>query len=109
MRDLDETRAARSLRRWRLAALIMLSGTMLSYAVLLPPVLGDLPPSAYYRLALGITPRSYAIPPSADTDRDGLPDAAEFALGTNPRLPDSDGDGLGDYEEARKYRTGAAN
>ncbi len=34
-----------------------------------------------------------------DTDQDGLSDAEELALGTNPALADSDGDGLSDGEE----------
>ncbi|HPF37716.1 MAG TPA: IPT/TIG domain-containing protein [Phycisphaerae bacterium] len=34
-----------------------------------------------------------------DTDRDGLPDALEFALKTNPRLRDTDGDTLSDLRE----------
>ncbi len=34
-----------------------------------------------------------------DTDQDGLPDAAEVVLGTNPQTPDSDGDGSPDLED----------
>jgi hypothetical protein len=34
-----------------------------------------------------------------DADSDGLPDAAEYALGTDPTLPDTDGDGVGDGVE----------
>ena len=34
-----------------------------------------------------------------DTDGDGLTDAEECALGTNPLLADSDGDGLNDRAE----------
>ena len=34
-----------------------------------------------------------------DRDHDGLTDAQETALGTNPDNPDSDGDGLTDGEE----------
>lgn len=40
-----------------------------------------------------------------DSDGDGLEDALESKLGTNPRSPDTDGDGLGDYDEYCKYRT----
>jgi DNA polymerase II large subunit len=35
----------------------------------------------------------------SDTDQDGLPDAAEVLLGTNPQNADSDGDGLNDLED----------
>lgn len=34
-----------------------------------------------------------------DSDRDGLFDAEEAALGTNPNLADTDGDGYSDKEE----------
>ena len=37
-----------------------------------------------------------------DTDGDGLPDAGEYALGTNPTARDSDGDGLSDDAELTK-------
>lgn len=40
-----------------------------------------------------------------DPDRDGLYARAEKRLGTNPKVKDSDGDGLSDGEEARKYGT----
>lgn len=34
-----------------------------------------------------------------DSDKDGLPDAYENMIGTNPLKADTDGDGLSDYEE----------
>ena len=34
-----------------------------------------------------------------DTDKDGVPDVYERLYGTNPNNPDTDGDGLTDYEE----------
>lgn len=34
-----------------------------------------------------------------DSDHDGLTDAQELALGTNPHFIDSDGDGHSDLEE----------
>lgn len=37
-----------------------------------------------------------------DRDRDGLPDAIERKVGSDPRDADSDGDGLSDGEEARR-------
>ncbi len=36
-----------------------------------------------------------------DSDGDGLSDAREFALGTNPLNPDTDGDGYSDFFEVR--------
>ncbi|MGE3538244.1 MAG: Ig-like domain-containing protein [Candidatus Tectimicrobiota bacterium] len=44
-------------------------------------------------------------PDSPDSDGDGLPDAAEVALGTQVQQPDSDGDGLMDGAEVHTYRT----
>ena len=40
-----------------------------------------------------------------DTDKDGLNDSLETKLGTMLTTPDTDGDGLTDYEEYCKYRT----
>ncbi len=40
---------------------------------------------------------------AADADRDGLPDALELALGAHPLLADTDGDGLGDGDEAARF------
>jgi hypothetical protein len=39
-------------------------------------------------------------PANPDTDEDGLFDVAEVAAGTNPTLNDTDGDGFGDNAEA---------
>jgi len=43
--------------------------------------------------------------PGLDSDGDGLTDAEEKALGTNPNNPDTDGDGLTDREEVKVYKT----
>lgn len=40
-----------------------------------------------------------------DDDTDGLSNAAEERLGTDPKNPDTDGDGLKDGEEVRRYKT----
>jgi hypothetical protein len=37
-----------------------------------------------------------------DSDGDGLPDDAEFAIGTNATSSDSDDDGINDYAEIRQ-------
>ena len=46
---------------------------------------------------------------SKDTDQDGLTDAKEYDLGTNPRLVDSDSDGLSDWEETAIFGTEPLN
>lgn len=44
-----------------------------------------------------------------DSDADGLTDQEEEKLGTNPLDPDSDHDGLGDYQEVKVYGTDPLN
>lgn len=44
------------------------------------------------------TKLGYAYP-AADQDADGLPDALEYVIGTNPTLADSDADGFSDSAE----------
>lgn len=46
-----------------------------------------------------------APPVAADADSDGLSDEQEAKYGTDPQLPDSDGDTLFDGEEVLTYRT----
>ncbi len=45
------------------------------------------------------------ITAEADSDNDGLTDAEERELGTNPEDPDTDNDGLSDGEEVDEYGT----
>lgn len=45
------------------------------------------------------------VTPPLDSDQDGLTDAEEATLGTNPNNPDTDGDGLTDREEVKVYLT----
>ena len=40
--------------------------------------------------------------PNLDSDADGIPDAEEQALGTDPNAFDTDGDGYGDGDEVRE-------
>ncbi|MDG1950147.1 MAG: hypothetical protein P8J32_05045 [bacterium] len=44
-----------------------------------------------------------------DTDKDGLTDAEEEALGTSPLSEDTDGDGLFDHEEVMTWETNPLN
>ncbi len=44
-----------------------------------------------------------------DSDLDGLTDAEEVTLGTDPNNPDTDGDGLKDGAEINKYNTNPKN
>ncbi|MCK5561585.1 MAG: hypothetical protein KAJ51_13365, partial [Thermoplasmata archaeon] len=44
-----------------------------------------------------------------DDDNDGLSDKKEIKLGTDPLIPDSDGDGINDGDERNKYHTDPLN
>jgi len=48
---------------------------------------------------------SYYIFGSLDCDKDGLTDSEEKRLGSDPCNPDTDGDGLTDFDEVRTFRT----
>ncbi|MBU4201135.1 MAG: OmpA family protein [Verrucomicrobia bacterium] len=55
-------------------------------------------------------PQKFVVAGGAvDSDGDGLTDAEELALGTDPHNPDTDGDGLMDGEEVKKYKTDPLN
>ncbi len=58
---------------------------------------------AYYNLGVGLTYTGESC--SSDRDNDGLGKCEEEKLGTNPKNPDTDGDGLTDGEEVRVYKT----
>lgn len=57
------------------------------------------------------TPATPAETPTApvDTDSDGLTDAEETELGTNPKSADSDNDALSDREEVKVYKSNPLN
>ena len=71
--------------------------------------------------AIPATPVPTAVPPTpvpptpeptmdpTDTDGDGLPDAQEATLGTDPALPDTDDDGISDGDEVNVHRTDPLN
>ena len=66
---------------------------------------GDTLPShndGYGELALKL---SYYLFEERDHDGDGLTNEEEERLGTNPYNPDTDADGLSDFEEVRRYYT----
>jgi len=46
---------------------------------------------------------------NVDSDLDGISDAEEKTVGSNPNVIDSDNDGLSDYEEIRVYKTNPIN
>ncbi len=50
-----------------------------------------------------------AVEEAVDTDGDGLTDAEELELGTDPNNPDTDGDGLSDGDEINVYGTDPLN
>lgn len=59
----------------------------------------------------GTYPSALLLPVSSDydADADGLDEAAEVALGTDPNNPDTDGDGLSDGDEVNIHGTNPLN
>ncbi len=49
------------------------------------------------------------IEPALDDDGDGLSNAEEVIIGLDPKLPDTDNDGLSDKDELRVHNTSATN
>lgn len=61
-------------------------------------------PPANIPLPVPVTPSI-----TKDSDNDGLTDAQEAAIGTDPNKADTDGDGLTDADEVRKWKTDPLN
>lgn len=57
----------------------------------------------YFSFSIGLT--ATGGDPNKDTDGDGLTDKQEKELGTDPKIADTDNDGLKDGEEVHKYKT----
>ncbi len=58
---------------------------------------------AWLNVGLGLTYSGESM--NSDKDMDGLTKREELELGTDPNNPDSDGDGLKDGDEVKKYNT----
>jgi outer membrane protein OmpA-like peptidoglycan-associated protein len=58
---------------------------------------------AWFNVGVGITYAGESM--NSDNDKDGLTKREELELGTDPDNPDTDGDGLKDGEEVKKYNT----
>jgi outer membrane protein OmpA-like peptidoglycan-associated protein len=58
---------------------------------------------AYWQFLVGLTITGESG--DADADNDGLTNKQEKLLGTNPKVADTDGDGLSDGDEVNKYKT----
>ena len=65
------------------------NGSRVAYNIPLTQPDGCIPDSVFWRIKIE----------DVDSDGDGLTDAEEYALGTNPHLTDSDGDGCSDLTE----------
>ncbi len=58
---------------------------------------------AYWSFSIGLT--AVGESGNADPDHDGLTNSQERELGTNPKVADTDGDGLSDGDEVNTYKT----
>jgi outer membrane protein OmpA-like peptidoglycan-associated protein len=62
-----------------------------------------------WRWGARVQPKIVAVAAMPDSDGEGLYDWEEKEIGTDPYNPDTDGDGLTDYEEVRIYKTDPLN
>jgi hypothetical protein len=75
-----------------------------NYAAVIPQFAGGAPAGSTGSALGGM---ALAGGPSVDTDHDGLTDAIEMQLGTDPTKADTDGDGISDGYEVTKLHTSA--
>lgn len=66
---------------------------------------GSLDEIRLYNRALSSKEVEFLYAGEIDSDKDGLSDAEEIKIGSNPNKTDSDGDGLNDYDEVVKHGT----
>ena len=71
--------------------------------------LRSIPTSSRATQTAAVMQTQAALSGTADSDGDGLTDEREAALGTDPLLPDTDGDRLLDREEVETYLTDPLN
>jgi hypothetical protein len=82
---------------------MMMAGTIIFLTILLITAVfilrgNNFGPAPLNSPAASPTP---AVDPNLDTDQDGIPDAVEAAIGTNPNNTDSDGDTYIDLDEIK--------
>jgi hypothetical protein len=73
-----------------------------------PDLNANIPPANVPQPTAPVQPPEPVQKP-VDSDGDGLSDAEEIALGTNPQSADTDSDGLTDFDEVKIYGTDPKN
>lgn len=81
------------------------AGALLLLCILLLIPLWNIPTSARATQTAAIIQTQTALNSGVDSDGDGLSNDREVALGTDPLVPDTDGDRLLDREEVDSYQT----
>jgi len=97
------------MNKWKIPFFVLLSITVVNFALLIPPIVTDIDPDNYYRSLVQYYTASAdpdEINYMLDTDSDGLTDYdEENKYRTDPNQKDSDGDGIadGNWDERREY------
>jgi TolB protein len=81
------------------------AGAFLLLCILLLIPLWNIPTSARATETASFNMTQTALYSGTDSDGDGLPNDREVALGTDPLIPDTDGDQLSDREEVDVHQT----